>query len=144
MYLENLSVNDKAFIYNDFCVTDGSLYVPGWITPADVSGNEYNATGILLKIEVLSGRRLRAQFVDAAQAQSIARGNQKSPPVLDASGYKNAILAQINDLYRATIFGTVGCDELQRENTLRTLTLYSVETLNGFTKISDLLRYAKS
>jgi hypothetical protein len=101
-------------------------------------------TGILLKIEVLSGRRLRAQFVDATQAQSIARGNQKSSPVLDDSGYKNAILAQINDLYRTTIFGTVDCDELQRENTLRTLTLYSMETLNSFDKISDLLRYAKS
>jgi hypothetical protein len=36
-------------------------------------------------------------------------------------------------------FGVNSCDEIQRENALRPLTVYPLESINGFTKLSDLL-----
>jgi hypothetical protein len=47
-YLEDLSVNDTALIYQTVCVENGGLFVPSWTVPSDLAKSEYKQTGLLL------------------------------------------------------------------------------------------------
>jgi hypothetical protein len=72
-YVDDLSVRDTALIYQSMCVENGRLFVLGWTRPLDLASNTYQEKGLLLRIEVLPGEKLKGTLVDAAQAQ----GSQK-------------------------------------------------------------------
>src|SRR5262249_9292092 len=73
-HLDDLAVHDTALIYRDFCLDNGSLFVPGWASPLDLANSTYQQNGIILRVEVLPGRKLKGTLVDGAQAQQIAKG----------------------------------------------------------------------
>src|SRR6185436_14637776 len=91
-YLEDLAVNDTAHIYSSLCIENGALYSPGWTVPADLAGTNYALTGVILRITVLAGRKLRGTLVDAAQAQAVAKGKLNEPPTLTPLAYKEAVV----------------------------------------------------
>jgi hypothetical protein len=68
--LEDLSINDSALFYSSFCLKNGGLLIPGWRHPADLANSTSSAIGIILKLQVLPGHRLKATYIDAAQAQN--------------------------------------------------------------------------
>jgi hypothetical protein len=138
-YLEDLAVNDTALTFANMCADNGALYLPGWTVPADLAASTYAQTGLILRIQVLPGRKVKGILVDAAQAQAIAKGKTNEPPSLDPAAYKLAVINYVNGLYNGSFFGPQSCEEERRLNPLRTLTLYSLESINGFTKVSDLL-----
>jgi hypothetical protein len=143
--IDDLSVHDTAFVYNSpFCIKDSALYVPGWTSPMDLAATSYDKHGTVLKIEILPGKRLKGTFVDAAQAQRVARGATNAPSTLSKEDYGRSIISMIYTLFRPGLFGTKDCDEEIRTNTLRTTNLYVVDSLNGFLKISELLADAVS
>jgi hypothetical protein len=45
----------------------------------------------------------------------------------------------IYGLYDGGWFGVMSCEEERRANPLRTLNLFSLESINGFSKVSELL-----
>jgi hypothetical protein len=93
-----------------------------------------------MRIEVLPGKKLKGTLADAAQAQEIARGHSNAPRVLTQSAYNQAVIRDfVNYLYIGGEFGVRPCEQERRENPLRTLNLFSLESVNGFTKLSDLL-----
>jgi hypothetical protein len=143
-YLEDLSVNDTALIYQTVCVENGGLFVPSWTVPSDLAKSEYKQTGLLLRIQVLPGKKLRGTLVDGAQAQAIAKGRPNEPASLVGDTYKEAVISYVNGLYVGGFFGVLSCDDERRSNPLRTLTLFSLESINGFTKLSDLIASAKA
>jgi hypothetical protein len=139
IYLEDLAVHDIALIYENFCVKDGGLYVPGWTIPANLAADTYTASGLILRIEIMPGRKIKGTWVDAAKAQRIAKGNTDTTDVLSKENYNQAVRRAISRIFDGGYFGVNSCDEIQRENALRPLTVYPLESINGFTKLSDLL-----
>jgi hypothetical protein len=96
--------------------------------------------GTILKIEVLPGKKLKATYVDATQAQKIARGQPRAVSNISKDDYNNSIIEEIDSLFDPGIFVDVrDCDELIKLNFMRPTQLYAIDTLNGFTKISELL-----
>jgi hypothetical protein len=138
-YLDDLAVHDTALFYQSLCVESGSLFVPGWTPPADLANSSFPATGLIMRVEVLPGKKLKATLIDAAQAQGIARGRSNEPKALSMSDYNAAVIDYVNRLYEGGDFGVPTCEEERRLNSLRTLNLFSLESINGFTKISELL-----
>jgi hypothetical protein len=142
--IDDLAVHDTAFVYRPYCIKDSALYIPGWTTPLDLAATSYDQTGTVLKIEILPGKRLKGTFVDAAQAQRVARGATNAPSSLSKEDYGRSIISTINGLFSGGAFGTNDCDEELRTNPLQKTTLYVVDSLNGFHKISELLGDALS
>ncbi len=142
-YLDDLAVHDTALIYEGFCIKDGGLYVPGWIEPANLAADTYAQKGIILRIEILPGKKIKGVWVDAAKAQHIAQGNAAAPDVLSKEDYNKEVIKRINGLFHGGFLGYNSCDEEQKLNTLRTMTLYAVESINGFSKISELFTSVK-
>jgi hypothetical protein len=138
-YLDDLAVRDTAFIYRNVCIENGGLFVPGWTVPADLANSNYPASGLILRIEVLPGKRLKGTLVDAAQAQGIAKGRTNEPKALSESAFKQAVIDYVNGLYDGGWWGVTSCEEERRSNPLRTLNLFSLESINGFSKVSELL-----
>jgi hypothetical protein len=132
-------VNDAALVYGNFCVQDDGLYIPGWTRPADLAKDTWAATGVVLRVEVLPGKKLRGRYVDAAQAQKIAQGQVNEPSAMTKEIYNKAIVSQVYNLFGGSFFGTIKCEDVQRQNPLRKMNLFSVDSLNGYKKISDLL-----
>src|SRR5262245_28951302 len=81
-YLDDLAVRDTALIYRNVCIENGSLFVPGWTVPADLANATYQASGLIPRVEVLPGKKLKGTLVDAAQAQGIAKGRTNEPKAL--------------------------------------------------------------
>ncbi len=142
--IDDLAVHDTAFIYANFCINNGGLYVPGWTRPANLASDTYAATGIVLRVEILPAKKLKGTWVDAAQTQLVAKGNPKSPPVLSKDTYNRHVINAINSIFSGGSWGINACDDDQRANPLRKLTLYAVDSINGFSKISELLASAQS
>src|SRR5262249_23518991 len=105
----------------------------------DLGSQNYAQTGVVLRITVLPGKKIRGVLVDAAQAQAIAKGKSNEPPSLDPDAYKEAVVNYVNNIYTGGAWGPFSCEDERRLNPLRSLTLYAVESINGFSKISDLL-----
>ena len=82
--LDDLSIHDTALIYQNFCIKDGGLYVPGWTVPANLSADSpsWAASGIIRRIEILPAKTIKGLWVDAVKAQHIAQGNTTAPSVL--------------------------------------------------------------
>jgi hypothetical protein len=139
-YLDDLAVHDTALLYMPFCIDNGALFVPGWSSPADLANSQYPQSGLMLRVEVLPAKKVRGTLIDAAQAQAIAKGSPNAPSVLSTADYKKAVIAYVNTIYEGGFFGIGTCDEeRRRKNPLRVLNLFSLESINGFTKLSDLL-----
>jgi hypothetical protein len=137
--LDDLAVRDTALIYQSLCVENGSLFVPGWTIPADLANSTYQERGIILRIEVLPGKKLKGTLIDAAQAQAIGKGHTNEPKVLSEAAFNEAVIQYVNNLYSGGAFGVMSCEEERRTNPLRTLNLLSLESINGFSKVSELL-----
>lgn len=137
--LDDLSINDTALIYRQVCLEGREMKVMGWAEPSDLANSTYNSSGILLKVTVLPGRRLRGTFVDAAQAQAIAKGNPSAPPVLSESDLKKEVREWLGQIYEGGYFGMATCEQTASENPLREMTLFTLDSLNGATTISELL-----
>jgi hypothetical protein len=139
--LDGLSVNDTALLYTRFCISDGKLYIPGWTKPADLAASTHTPSGVMLKVTVMPGKEIRAVFVDAAQAQSIAKGNASSPPVLSPQKFNEEVISDLSRIFRGgDIVGTMTCQKLQENNPLRKLQLFEVNSINGFNSLSALLK----
>ena len=138
-YLDDLAVHDTALLYLPFCIDNGAIYVPGWSTPRDLANSQYQESGLLLRVEVLPGKKLKASLVDGAQAQAIAKGRSNAPSVLSTTDYNKEVIAYLNHIYEGGLFGVGSCEEERRQNPLRVLNLFNLESINGFTKLSDLL-----
>jgi len=143
--LDDLSIHDTALIYQNFCIKDGGLYVPGWTVPANLSADSpsWTASGIILRIEILPAKTIKGVWVDAVKAQHIAQGNTTAPSVLSMDEYNKLVRQSINQLFAGGSFGVNDCAELQKKNLMRQMTLYAVETINGYSKISELLASVK-
>jgi hypothetical protein len=113
-YLEDLAVNDTAHIYSTVYIENGALHVPGWTEPADLGHNNYPQTGVILRITVLLGRKVRGTLVDAAQAQAFAKGNLNEPPSLTPDAYKEAVVSYVYNIYSGGIFVALLCEERTR------------------------------
>src|SRR4051794_20059439 len=90
------------------------------------------ATGVLLRVEVMPGKRLRGTYIDAAQAQKKAKGELSAPPALSPEQYKKELLSAITTIFLGGVWGVQTCDEEQRQNPLRKTSLFALENLNGF------------
>jgi hypothetical protein len=143
-YIDDLAVHDTALIYESYCIKDNGLYIPGWTIPADLASSTYASTGVLLRIEILPGKKIKAILVDAAKAQSIAKGNASAPAVLSKEDYNKEVRTVVNRIFDGGLFGVNSCDEEQKQNPLRTLNVYAVDSINGYSKLSDLLASVKS
>jgi hypothetical protein len=142
--LDDLSVHDTALINENFCIKDGGLYVPGWTVPANLSdAPTWAASGIILRIEILPTRKIKGVWVDAARAQHIAQGNATVSSALSTDDYNKLVRESINIIFSGGLFGVNDCDDLQRRNSMRQMTLYTVETINGYSTISELLSSVK-
>jgi hypothetical protein len=93
----------------------------------------------MLRAEVLPGKKVRGRFVDALQAQKIAQGNVAQASDRTKEDYNKNVISVISRLFEGGAFGTQSCEEAQRQNPLRKLNLFAVESLNGYTKMSELL-----
>jgi hypothetical protein len=138
-YLEDLSVNDTAHFYQPTCVENDGLFIPGWTQPYDLANSDYKQTGLMLRIQVVPGKKVKGTLVDAAQAQAIAKGHPNEPASLIGSAYNEAVISYVNGLYSGGFFGNASCEDERRSNPLRTLNLFGLESINGFKKISDLI-----
>ena len=103
--LDDLAVHDSALIYQSICIENEGLFVPGWTIPADLAAESYKATGLMLRIEVLPGKKLKAILIDAAQAQGIAKGHSNEPKTLTASDYNVEVINYVNGLFAGGIRG---------------------------------------
>jgi hypothetical protein len=138
--LDDLVVKDTALLYSgSFCVNDGMLYMPGWLQLADLTQTNLASAGLILSVEVLPGKKLRGRFVDAAQAQKIAQGKTTEPSNMTKDEYNAEVIKSIYNLFDGGFFGTNQCEDEQKQSPLRKMNLFAVESLNGYTKISDLL-----
>jgi hypothetical protein len=104
IYLEDLAVHDTALIYENFCVKDGSLYVPGWTIPANLAADTYTASGLILRIEIMPGRKIKGTWVDAAKAQRIAKGNTDTTDVISKENYNQAVRKAIARIFDGGFF----------------------------------------
>src|SRR3954470_20191834 len=137
--LEDLSINDSALFYSSFCFKNGGVLVPGWTRPADLANSTSSARGIILKLQVLPGHRLKATYVDAAQAQNKAKGNPSAPQVLSKEQYTQEILADVRSIYSEGPWGTLSCDEERHQDPLRHVNPFTIESINGYETLSELL-----
>lgn len=140
--LGDLSVNDTAFLYNPFCFEDNKLFVPVTERPTDLAGSEYDASGIIYQVKVLPGHKLSIRIVDARQAQLIARGTVDAAPSLSQPDFNSKIVDGIEALFRDNFFSSPICAVARSKSPLIDLQLYTVESINGFNKLSDLLQSA--
>ncbi|PDT50044.1 MULTISPECIES: hypothetical protein [Sinorhizobium] len=138
--LDDLSINDSVHIYKNYCIKDQRLYIPGWANPANLAASKYSSEGVLLKAVVLPGKKLKMTYVDAAHAQAVAKGNTSAPAVLSTDDYNKHVREDINRIFDGGLFGTVTCEEEQRQNPLRQMNLFEVESINGFNSLSELLK----
>ena len=116
--LDDLAVHETAFIYESFCLKDGGLYVPGWTVPANLASSDiYAASGLILRIEVLPGKKIRGNWVDAANAQLVAQGKLIESSMTKEEYSKEARLL-ISRIFSG-FFGVINCDDEQRQNPLR-------------------------
>jgi hypothetical protein len=138
-YLDDLAIHDTALIAKYLCIDNGAIFVPGWTTLADLGNAQYQASGVMLRVEVLPGKKLKGTLIDAAQAQAVAKGRPNVPGTLSTAEYNNEVITYVDGLYKGGGFGIETCEEERRQNPLRTLNLFSLESINGFTKISDLI-----
>jgi hypothetical protein len=128
-YIEDLAVNDTALVYaGSLCVSGSKLHLPGWSEPRNLAEDSYAATGTILRVTILPGRRVRAVCVDAAQAQSIAKGNTSAPAVLSKLDFNKDVRRDIAQFYVGGGFFIDTCERLESENPMRALTLYPVDT----------------
>src|SRR5262249_30881890 len=116
------------------------LYIASWTAPDDLAGQADDASGVVLSVEVLPSKKLRGVYVDARQAQLKARGNADAPASLSNEDYRRAVRQQISWIFEGAEFGTLSCDDVAKSNPLRTGDFYAVESLNGYTTLSQLLR----
>jgi hypothetical protein len=93
----------------------------------------------MLRAEVLPAKKLKGTLIDAAQAQALAKGHPSAPSVLSMADYNKEVIGYVNSIYEGGLFGILSCEEECRLNVLRVLNLFSLESINGFTKLSDLL-----
>jgi hypothetical protein len=65
---------------------------------------------------------------------------------MSKADYNHEVRDRIAEIFDGDKFfsGTSSCDEVERINPLRHTDLYAVESINGFTKLSDLLAPVKS
>ena len=140
-YLDDLAVYDTALIYQNICIENEGLFVPGWTTPANLAAETYKAAGLIMRIEVLPGKKLKATLIDAAQAREVAKGNTKAPRSLSEPEYRVDVIKYVKQIFDGGAFGIDTCAEERRVNPLRILNLFSLESINGFTKLSELLAY---
>jgi hypothetical protein len=124
---------------------EAGLYIPGWREPASFD-HSWKASGVVLRVEVLPGKTLKATYVDARQAQLKATGAANSEVPMGKADYNHEVRDRIAEIFDGDKFlsGTSSCDEVERINPLRHTDLYAVESINGFTKLSDLLAPVKS
>jgi hypothetical protein len=143
--IEDLSVNDTAYVSGGFCIKDGGVYIPGWVTPTDYSTATWTASGVLTQIQIVAGKRVTARFVDARQAQLKAQGNPNAAPVLSREEFNKGVIGVINEIFGGGLFfGTMTCDDVARFNPLRKLNLYAIDSFNGYKKLSQLLTSVQS
>jgi hypothetical protein len=140
--LEDLSINDTGFLHGNFCIDNEMLYMPGWSVVQDLAGSQYDASGIMYQARVLPGRKVELRVVDAAQAQKVARGFISAEKTLDDKSFNERILSMIENLFRSSFFGSRACAAADRDNPLRDIVLFSVESINGHARMSDLLASA--
>jgi hypothetical protein len=139
--IRSLSVNDSAYVYSAYCIKDGGLYMTGWATPANYADTTWNATGIITQIKILPGRKVEAKFVDARQAQLKAQGNSKYEMEMSKEEYNRLVREKISSFFIGRFFDSSPmCDEILKANPLQKPDLYAVESLNGFKKLSELLK----
>ncbi|MBX5152582.1 hypothetical protein HJB78_16550 [Rhizobium lentis] len=138
--LDDLSINDTALIYSGFCVSDGRLYIPGWTAAATLASDTFKATGVMLRVTVLPGKKLKGLYVDAAQAQQVAKGDANAAPVISKDDYNTAVRRDVGRIFVGGTFGTQACEQEQHENPLRKMTIFEVESVNGQTSLSALLK----
>ena len=133
--LDDLSVNDTAYIYDGFCIKDGALYIPGWVVPVNYSNDTYTASGVILQLRVLPGKRLSATYVDARQVQLKAQGNTNAASVLSKEDYNKSVREAINQIFHGGFFGTVTCEDELKSNPLRKTEFFAIDSLNGHKKL---------
>jgi hypothetical protein len=137
--LDDLSVNDNAYIYQNFCIKENVLFIPGWTTPINYTNDTHTASGIILHIRTLPGKRLTTQFVDARQVQLKAQGNPAAAAILSKDEYNKAVRDGIERIFSGGLFGTPLCDDELKANPLRKTELFAVDSLNGYN--TDLRRF---
>jgi hypothetical protein len=143
--LEDLSVNDTAYIYGSFCIKDNALYIPGWVVPANYSDSTYTASGVILQLRVLPGKRLSATYVDARQVQLKAQGSTNASSVLSKEEYNKSVKEKINQIFHGgSFFGTPACEEELKFNPLRKTEFFAIDSLNGHKKLSEALNSLSS
>jgi hypothetical protein len=79
----------------------------------------------MLWIQVLP-KKVKGTLVNAAQAQSIAKGNPKQAASVVDDAYKEAVISYLKELYEGSLFAPLTCDDERRFNPLRTLTVFSL------------------
>jgi hypothetical protein len=112
----------------------------GWTVPINYSNDTDTASGVILHIRIQPGKRLTAEFVDARQVQLKAQGNPNAAIVLSKDEYNKAVRDKIEQIFSGGFFGTVSCEDVLKSNTLRKTELFAVENLNGYKKLSELLK----
>jgi len=137
--LDDLSINDTALVYSSFCLQDHRLFIPGWTVPANLAGYSDTASGVIFRVSLLPGKKLKGAFVDAAQAQKVAKGETGAAGVLTKEQYNTAVRQDIGRIFNGGVFGTSSCEEEQRTNLLRKMTLFEVESINEVNSLSALL-----
>jgi hypothetical protein len=141
--IDDLSVHDSALIYESYCIKDEALYVPGWTRPADLASSNYPATGLMLRIEVLPGKRLKGTLVDAAKAQQVAKGNASTTSTMSKDEYNSNIISIVNRILDGGDWGVKSCEFEKNFAPLKVMNLYSIDSINGHTKLSELLASAR-
>jgi hypothetical protein len=139
-FLEDLAVNDNAYTYQNFCIKEDALYLPGWTTPINYTNDTYTASGIVVQVRILPGKRLAARFVDARQTQLKAQGNPTAPAILSKEEYNKSVRDEIENIFSGGFFGTPLCDDVIKANPLRKADLFAVDSLNGYKRLSELLK----
>jgi hypothetical protein len=92
-----------------------------WIPPLLWQGRfgHYFRDGFLRRHQIVSSR------VDGQRCQ-YGRYDERT---------RRRSLSYVNDIYEGGFLGQASCDAERRSNPVRTLTLFNLESINGFTKI---------
>ncbi len=139
--IRGLSVNDIAYLYSAYCIKDGGLFVTGWSIPVNYGDSTWNASGIVTQIEVLPGRKIEAKFVDARQAQLKAQGNTKYEVEMPKEEYNKLVREKVSSFFNGGFLDSSPmCDEILKANPMQKPDLFAVDSLNGFKKLSELLK----
>ena len=138
--LDDLSVNDTAYLYGSFCYEDNKLFLPENVRSLDFAGDTYDASGVAYQVKVLPGRKVSVRIVDARQTQLVARGNPSAPPVLTRDELKEAVLRHLSALFFGRFFASPSCAVQRNEASLVPLGFFTVESINGYTSLSALIK----